>query len=86
MKTKGRFLIHVRSVATLGARLEWRVDGQTLQTADLPDLDKKNDSQAREYDKTITFPIPPGRHKITLDNTGGDWLSADWVAFEGSFE
>lgn len=81
----GKFSLHVRNVATLGARLEWRVDGQSVQTVDLPDLDHQNGDNAHEYDKVYSFPIPAGRHKLTLDNVGGDWANINWVALEGGF-
>ena len=81
---KGGFLeLHVRSVATLGAKLQWQVDGRTINAIDLPDRDGKNDSLAKEYDETFRFPIPPGRHRLALDNVGGDWASIDWYAFMG---
>jgi len=86
MPTGGLLRVHVRAVATLGARLEYRIDGQTRQTVDLPDRDHKNDSSAHEYDKTIEFSIPPGRHRLELDNTGGDWLSIGWLALVGPIE
>lgn len=82
----GEFKAHVRAVATLGARLEWRIDGQPRQAAELPDLDHKNTTDATEYDKTVSFPIPAGRHRLTLDNTGGDWASVNWVALTGDFK
>jgi hypothetical protein len=86
MPDGGRLRVHVRAVATLGARLEYRVDGQTRQTVDLPDRDRKNSSSAREYDRTIEFSVPPGRHRLTLDNTGGDWLVLDWLEMVGRVE
>ena len=65
-KTEGQLRVKVRAVASLGARLEYRVDGQTRQTVDLPDLDNENDDTAREYDRVLTFPIPLGQHRLTL--------------------
>ena len=83
--TEGRLLVHVRSVATGGARLEYRVDGRVARSEDVPDRDGKNDDAAGEYDRTIEFPIPPGAHRLTLDNSGGDWALIDWYAFAGEF-
>ncbi|MFQ6098178.1 MAG: hypothetical protein ACE5O2_10675, partial [Armatimonadota bacterium] len=83
--TDGELLVHVRAVATLGARLEYRVDGRPTATVELPDLDGKNDGNAPEYDRTYSFPIPRGRHRITLDNVGGDWATVDWYQFKGAF-
>ncbi len=31
----------------------------------------------------IEFAIPPGRHRLTLDNAGGDWACIGWYAFMG---
>jgi hypothetical protein len=86
MPRGGALRVHVRAVATLGARLQWQVDGQVEKTIDLPDRDGKNDSRAREYDQTYELPIPPGRHRLTLDNLGGDWASIGWYAFAGETE
>ncbi len=77
--------VHVRAVAALGARLEYRVDGEPRQTVELPDLDGKNDGAVAEYDKTFVFPIPLGRHRVTLDNLGGDWAVVSWYEFRGRF-
>jgi hypothetical protein len=82
----GQLNVHVRAVATLGAKLECLVDGALRQTVDLPDLDRKNDSAAREYDRTFGFAIPPGRHRVTLRNAGGDWAFVSWYAFMGGTE
>jgi len=84
MPQGGALNVHVRSVATLGAKLQWQVDGRIEKVLDLPDRDGKNDSQAREYDQTFTFQIPAGKHRLTLDNVGGDWACLDWYAFTGA--
>ncbi len=81
----GRLLVHVRAVATAGARLELREGAQVLQSFDLPDHDGKNDASAPEWDHTLAFDIPPGQHRLTLDNTGGDWAALDWLCFSGTF-
>ena len=83
MPKGGSLGVHVRSVATLGAKLQWQVDGRVDKVIDLPDRDGKNDSKAKEYDQTFQLPIPQGRHRVTLDNLGGDWASIDWYAFTG---
>jgi hypothetical protein len=83
--SEGKLSMKVRAVATLGARFEWRVDGQVKQTLDLPDLDGKNDAGAPEYDKVFSFPIPAGRHRLTLDNVGGDWANISWFESQGRF-
>ncbi|NQT85405.1 hypothetical protein HQ560_01490, partial [bacterium] len=78
----GALSVHVQAVSTAGARLECMVDGKPLEAIDVPDRDGKNDGAAREIDRTFTFPIPPGNHRVTLRNTGKDWLSVGWYAFE----
>lgn len=78
----GTLAAHVRGVATLGARLEFRVDGATKQVVELPDRDGRNDALATEYDQTFHFPFPAGQHRLTLDNTGGDWAYMTWIAFQ----
>jgi hypothetical protein len=83
MPKGGSLSVHVLSVATLGARLQWQVDGRIEQLVDLPDRDGKNDAKATEYDQTFQFPIPPGRHRVALDNVGGDWACIGWYAFAG---
>ena len=83
MARGGSLAVHVRGVAMLGARLQWQVDGRVVQVVDLPDRDGKNDAMAKEYDQTFEFAIPPGRHRVTLDNIGGDWACIGWYAFKG---
>ncbi len=81
----GELLVRVRAVATAGARLELREGDRVLQTFDLPDRDGKNDAGAREWECTLTFALPAGQHRLTLDNTGGDWAALDWLCFSGDF-
>lgn len=83
MPRGGTLRVHVRAVATLGATLEGLVDGAVSRTVALPDRDRKNDSAAREYDQTFEFSIPPGRHRVTLRNVGGDWACISWYSFAG---
>lgn len=78
----GTLRVHVQAVALPGARLQYSIDGRVVQTVDLPDRDGKNDSAAREYDQTLEFAIPAGRHRVTLDNTGGDWVRIAWLAVD----
>ena len=79
----GTLRVHIRAVATLGARLECLLDGKLLKAIDLPDRDGRNDGSAREYDATYTFPIPAGKHRVTIHNVGGDWATVGWYAFRG---
>jgi hypothetical protein len=86
MPRGGSLRVHVRGVATLGARLQWLVDGKSEKVLELPDRDGKNEAFAREYDQTYELPIPPGRHRLSLDNVGGDWACIGWYAFAGDTE
>ncbi|MDD4870206.1 MAG: hypothetical protein PHR77_06565 [Kiritimatiellae bacterium] len=86
MPKGGSLKIHVCGVATLGANLQWQVDGKVEKTIELPDRDGKNESSAPEYDQTYELPIPAGRHRLGLDNIGGDWASIGWYVFTGETE
>jgi hypothetical protein len=81
---EGQLGVRVRCVASGGARLVYQVDGRTVQTVDLPDLDGRNDANA-EYDRTFLLTIPAGRHRLALDNTGPDWALIGWYEFRGQF-
>jgi hypothetical protein len=76
--------LRLRAVATAGATLSVRIDDAAAQTLELPDLDGTN-RDAPEYDRTVAFPIPAGKHRVALDNVGGDWLTVDWLEFAGTF-
>ena len=76
--------VKVRSVATLGARLECHVDGTLAGRVELPDLDGKNDSRAPEYARVLEFAVPAGRHRVRISNSGGDWTTVDWYCFVGA--
>ncbi len=73
----------VRAVATAGARLIVAVDGRRIGCLDLPDRDGKNDGSAPEYNRLVEYAIPAGRHRVTLDNIGSDWLTIDWIEWSG---
>jgi hypothetical protein len=86
MPQGGKLRVHVRAVATLGAKLDYLVDGRLETSVALPDRDGRNDASAREYDQTYEFLVPAARHRLTLDNTGGDWASLRWLSFVGQVE
>jgi hypothetical protein len=75
--------VHVQAVATAGARLRISVDGKLVRSVDLPDRDGKDDGAALEYDQTYACPIPKGKHRVTVDNVGGDWATVVWYEFKG---
>jgi len=82
----GAVRVHVRAVATLGAKLAFLLDGRSTKAIDLPDRDGKNESSAAEYDKTYEFAIPADRHRVTASNIGGDWATVAWYAFAGEVD
>jgi len=84
-QTAGRLLVMVQAVAMGGANLDYWVDGELAQSVDLPDVDGKNDGSAPEYNRLLTFDIPAGRRRLTLDNTGADWCTISWYEFQGEF-
>lgn len=83
MPRGGQARLRVNSVATLGARIEGQIDDRPPLAFDLPDLDRLNDASAQEYDRVLVFDIPPGRHRVSIRNTGGDWAHVSWYAFDG---
>lgn len=78
-----KLLMKVRAVATLGARIECRVDEELAGRVELLDLDHKNDGRAPEYARVLEFNVPAGRHRVSLSNIGGDWATVDWYCFVG---
>ncbi|MCL4206240.1 MAG: hypothetical protein KJ000_27465 [Pirellulaceae bacterium] len=81
----GRLSVRVNSVAQWGARLQYSVDGEVRRVIDLPDRDGTNDANVAEYGTVYELPIPAGRHRLTVENVGRDWLTLDWYTFEGEF-
>lgn len=77
----GDVLIHINSVASSGAVLEFFDNGSQTYEVPLPDRDDRNDAFVNEYNLTVSVSIPSGTHEIKLDNSGGDWLSIDYVTF-----
>jgi hypothetical protein len=74
----------MQSVSTAGAKIECLIDGAIVTSVDLPDLDGKNDTSAKECERVIEIPIPPGRHRVSLRNSGGDWATIAWYRFSGA--
>lgn len=77
--------VHVSAVSSAGARLVYQVDGQVMRSVELPDKDGLNDSNATEYDLVVNLGIPAGAHRLTVDNSGADWLVMTWLEFQGNF-
>ncbi|MFP4058010.1 MAG: hypothetical protein ACLF0G_14170 [Candidatus Brocadiia bacterium] len=82
----GALLVHVRAVAAQGSVLECLVDGALVRRVELGDRDGRNEPSAPEHERTLECPLPPGRHRVTVRNVGGDWATVAWYAFRGQVE
>jgi hypothetical protein len=85
------FSVEVRTVSA-GGILEFQVDGQTARTVELPageKLGRKSEWQEQwqiwqtTYDEPYGIEVPAGRHTITLENTGKDWIQVGYLKLEG---
>jgi hypothetical protein len=77
----GEAIIHVNSVSRSGATLDLYIDNLLAKREVFGDIDGKNDAEAGEYDLDVEVAVPPGVHEVRLDNSGGDWLTFDYVKF-----
>jgi hypothetical protein len=75
-----RVVIHLNSVS-VSASLTVRLDGSTLYSTNLPNLDGLN-SVNNEYNLDIPLNLPAGRHLIEITNTAQGWVYLDWVRLE----
>ena len=76
-----KFGVHIRTVASQGARLSISVDGTPVLVVDLVDHGGKNAPASKSYDKTFECRIPAGKHRLSVDNAGADWALVDWYKF-----
>lgn len=79
----GKIRIRINSVSRGGARIVVRVDGVTLYNNAFPDRDGKNDADAGEYAEDVVVEVGRGVHTVSIDNTGHDWASIDYIVLEG---
>lgn len=84
-KSPAKLSLNVQAVATQGARLEFLLNGKVVKEVEIADRDRKNDTSAHELDYTIDVEIPAGQHRLTVQNTGKDWASVNWLRFTGDF-
>jgi len=75
-----RLVMHLNSVSG-GSIMVVRVDGTTLFSTNLPNLDGQWILD-EEYNLDIPVNLPAGLHSITITNTGADWFYLDWVRLE----
>ena len=80
LTNNARLIMHLNSVSN-AAVMAVMVDGRTLFSTDLPNLDGQW-VVAGEYNLDIPVNLPSGLHTISVTNTGGDWFYLDWVRLE----
>lgn len=87
----GKFTVRVGRVSRSGRLLIW-VDDQAQLEQDLPcDRGLGKESVYREqwklwetvYDQDFSVEVPAGRHRIRVDNQGGDWATVMRYVFAG---
>jgi hypothetical protein len=77
----GEAVIHVNSVSRSGATLDVYIDNLLVESRVFKDIDGKNDAEAEEYNLDVKVAVPPGVHELRFDNSGGDWLTFDYIKF-----
>jgi len=85
------FSVAVRTVSA-GGILEFQIDGRAARTVELPageNLGTKTEWQAQwkiwqtTYDERYGIQVPAGRHTVTLQNSGKDWIQIGSIKLEG---
>ncbi|HEX6972142.1 MAG TPA: hypothetical protein VF234_07970, partial [Limnochordia bacterium] len=71
--------VHVLVAARSGARLEAAIDGKAALREDFAPTD-----QDRSVDEVYWVSIPPGRHTVTFENTGTDWIQIGGYVLRGA--
>jgi len=83
----GKFEVHVNKVSNYG-RLQITLDGKLALDQELPTgpgdgpweegsfVERWNVYQ-NTYDRSYSIPVPAGKHTITVDNQGKDWISLE---------
>ena len=80
LTNNARLVMHLNSVSD-GSIMAVRVDGATLYSTNLPNLDGTYNVN-EEYNQDFPVSLPPGLHSIAVTNTGNDWFYLDWVRLE----
>jgi len=71
----GEFAVLVQGVSGWGgAGLRIWLDGRVLLERDFPDSEPDRHEDLHAYDGAYSIPVPPGRHRITVENPGKDWF------------
>mgnify|MGYP000870665730 CR=1 FL=1 len=76
MPAAGQVRVRLKQVARQGAHVVLSVDGKKVTERDYPAGERD-----RPLDDTLTADLAPGRHTVTLENTGRDWAVVDRVTF-----
>jgi hypothetical protein len=76
--TNASLTLHVNSVSD-GAVVNVRVDGASVFTRSLPNLDGTYQVN-NEYNTNLVVALPAGKRLVEVRNAGGDWYYLDWVA------
>ena len=82
----GRFMVNASGYCRMGARIEICDEtGNVLLTADLPVRKTGTDGQEHfvKIDKPFAVTIPAGTHRISVHNSGHDWIIVQSYALEG---
>lgn len=75
----GAFGVFVSEVSNYGSsELSIAVDDEQALKAEFPDEDPSSGVQYR-YRKVYRVPVPAGKHRITVDNRGEDWIKVAYV-------
>lgn len=79
----GRFVVSVGDVSGYGgANLHIYVDGKETLFKDFIDEDENLNNVMRNYRGDYAVDVPAGKHEITIENTGNDWITLNEVRLE----
>jgi hypothetical protein len=82
LTNNARVVIHINSVSD-SAGLAVRVDGSTLFSTNLPNLNGTGTNLVNEsYNLDFPVNLPAGKHIVELTNTASGWVYLDWVRLE----
>jgi hypothetical protein len=62
-----------------GGCLEISLDGKAVLRQEFPNTNKADDhTTLMQYNKAYRIALPAGRHKVTVENTGNDWITVGY--------
>jgi len=77
--SEGEFRVLVNGVSGHGgANLNVLIDGTSARSEQFPDDDPSTQT-LHQFDRSYGVPVPPGKHRITVDNDGKDWVRVSYV-------